>query len=89
MDNSRQRLDEALSRRDALQRDVERLKGRLDAARQAQARVEEECRNKGINPNDLDATLEKLAQRYQAAVSDLETRITAAEEAVKPFAGED
>lgn len=88
MDDRRQRLDKAIERRDRLQEEVQRVKGRLEAARQELSSVEEECRSKGIDPSKLDDAIERLSARYEKSVDDLETRIQQSEQAMKPFVGE-
>lgn len=88
MTDRRQRLDEAINRRDRLQEEVQRVTGRLEAARQELSSVEEECQSKGIDPDKLDDAIQRLSDRYNQAIEDLETRIQKSEEAIKPFVGE-
>jgi predicted nuclease with TOPRIM domain len=89
MGENRERLDRAIKRRDKLRNEVQRVAGKLEAARTELASVEAECRDKGVSPDKLDAVIEQLEQRYEEAVSDLETRIGEAEEALEPFVGEE
>jgi len=81
-------LDKAIKRRDSLKEEVQRIKGRLEAARKDLAEVEEECRSKGLDPNDLDAAIGRLEKRYEEEVTALEARIEEAEEAMTPYLGE-
>lgn len=87
--DERQRLDAAIKRRDRVQQDVNRIKGRLEAARAEVAKVEAECRQKGVDPDKLDATIEQLNAKYNSAVADLEAKIAKAEADIAPFLGED
>jgi chromosome segregation ATPase len=89
MGDNRQRLDRVIKRRDTLRNEVQRVTGRLEAARKELSSVEAECREKGVAPEKLDAVIEQLEGRYEEAISDLETRIGEAEEALEPFVGED
>jgi chromosome segregation ATPase len=86
---SQERLDKVLKRRDHLRSEVQRVTGRLDAARQELESVEQECRDKGVAPEKLDAAITQLEQRYEEAISDLEERVGEAEEALEPFVGEE
>jgi chromosome segregation ATPase len=89
MSDRRDRLDRAVSRRDKAREDVQRIKGRLEAAEKELEVVETECRDKGVDPDALDAAIAKLDERYEATLQDLEDRITETEAALKPFVGED
>lgn len=80
-----ERLNEAIERRDKLAANKQRIEGRLEAARTARDQVEAECREKGVDPDNLDRTIEQLEERYRAAVEDLEVKVAAAEEALSPF----
>lgn len=79
------RLDEAIRRRDDAAAKKQRIEGRLEAAKTALEEVEAECREKGVDPENLDATIDKLAERYGAAVEQLEQEVEAAESALAPF----
>jgi predicted nuclease with TOPRIM domain len=89
MDEKRQRLDRVVERRDRLQKEVQRVTGRLEGARQELGSLERECRDKGIDPDSLDDAIERLSARYDKAVGDLETRVEKSEQALRPFVGED
>ena len=89
MDNSRKRLDDAIERRDTLAKGVQRVKGRLEAARKELETVEAKCREKGVDPEALDDAIQKLEARYEAEVEDLEDQLTKAEASLRPYVGED
>ena len=88
MDDKRKRLMAAVQRRESLQKDVQRIQGRLDSARTEVGRIEEECRSKGIAPDKLDDTIEQLEGRYEQVVTELEESISRVEEQIEPFRGE-
>lgn len=85
MEDRRQRLSKALERRDKLRGDVQRIKGKLEAARAEKQTLEDECRSKGIDPEKLDDTITQLISRYEKAIEDLENKLTQAEKALAPF----
>ncbi|MBV6342953.1 hypothetical protein [Candidatus Magnetobacterium casense] len=83
--DSRQRLTDAVKRRDELIRNVERVQGRLDVARQELASVEAECRQKKVDPDKIGEVIRKLQERYETSVAGLEDRIRQGETALAPF----
>lgn len=87
MDDLHTRLDAAIKKRDRLKDDVARVKGRLDSARADLATVEGECRKRGVEPDQLDATIEQLKARYAAGVQQAEAEVAQAEQALAPFLG--
>jgi len=87
-DGRRQHLDELIRRRDQLKEQIQRVKGRLEAARTDVATVEAECRKRGVEPDQLEDAIQRLSDRYTEVVQDLETRIQQSEQELKPFLGE-
>ena len=81
----KQRLDEAIRKRDTLKDNVQRIQGRLDSARAELKGVEEECRAKGVDPTQLNAAIQALEARFDVALTEIETRIAGAEAQVAPF----
>lgn len=84
---SEQRLQEVVRKRKELSSKLDRLKGRLESAKAELSKVEEECRNKGIDPAKLDEVIEKLQAKLDQEVDKLEKGLAEAEEALKPFEG--
>lgn len=80
-----QRLQAAVQKRDALASSVDKLKGRLLAAQENVAKVEQDCRDKGLDPARLDEAIEKLTTRYEKAVSDLEANLESVATALEPY----
>lgn len=85
MASTDERLDAVLKRRDALSAEVQRIKGRLEAARNTQSEIEAECREKGIEPDKLETTIEKVTTRYNDLVTQLEQEVEAASQALDPY----
>jgi len=79
------RLKAAVKRRDSVADDVKRIEGRLEAARQALADAEKECRDRNIDPDRIDEHLGKLESRYEELLDNLERDVSAAETAIAPF----
>ena len=84
-DDTRQCLEALLGRRDKVREDIQRIKGRLDSARSDRTSIETECRQRGVEPEQLDTAIDQLEKRLADAVGDLETQIQEAESAVAPY----
>lgn len=80
-----QRLEAALARRSELEAQKQRLEGRLEAALKTLSDVETECRKKGIDPDKIDETIDKLTVRYTELVMSLEQDISKAAASLTPF----
>lgn len=85
MEDLNRRLEAVTLRRDTADAKCQRIEGRLEAARTALAEVEKECRAKGLDPANLDATISELKDRYQTLVENLERAMEQAEQALAPF----
>jgi len=79
------RLDAALTRRTDALAAKQRIEGKLEAARKGLEAVETECRDKGVEPEALDKTIEQLEERYNSSVEQLEQQVEAADAALAPF----
>lgn len=84
-DVRQQRLETLLQRRDQLKENVQRIKGRLDSARQDEATCVAECLSRKIPPEKLGETILQLEQRFDSSVEELERKVLQGEQAVKPF----
>ena len=78
-------LDQLLKRRDAAKEQVQRIRGRLEAAKKDVATVEKECRDRGVEPDQLEAAIKQLQERYDKSVAELGKQIDKAEQSIKPF----
>jgi predicted nuclease with TOPRIM domain len=87
--DQRNRLGQAIARRDAAQKDAQRLQGRYEAAKEEVARIEGECRAKGLDPDKLESSIAKLQERYESAISEFESQVNQAEQDLAPFLRED
>ena len=85
IDPHHQRLEDAIKRRDAAQRAVQRLQGRLSAAQDEVRAIEKECMDRGVAPDRLDAAITQLERRYDTAVASFENEIQTAEGKLAPF----
>ncbi len=82
------RLEKIQQRMDTSNAAVERTMGRLESARASLSSVREECKEKKIDPDKIDAVIEALSKRYETQASDLEADISKAEKELSPFLGE-
>jgi ABC-type transporter Mla subunit MlaD len=80
-----ERLKTAVQQRDNLAAAVQRISGRLEAANKALAVVEQECRDKGYDPDTLEDTLRSTQAKYEQAVTTLEQQVAEARTALQPF----
>jgi capsule polysaccharide export protein KpsE/RkpR len=76
------KLKSAIAKRDALVSDIQRYKGRLDSARESLARLESECRAKGIDPNSLDEIQAQLQTRLEGMLAVLNTEVDALQQSI-------
>lgn len=81
------RLKAAIKQRDQLSSDVERLKGKKEAAEKALADVQQECRDKKVDPSQIDAVLQKVETKFEQLVKELEGGVSKAEADLAPFLG--
>lgn len=79
------RIEAAIKRRDDLNAQKERLLGRLEEAEKNLEALRVECQSKNVDPDNLDETISKLEKGLTTAISDLESQITVAETAIKPY----
>lgn len=80
-----QALEETLQRRKKLVAELGRLGGRREQAEAALATVEQEIRDKGLDPSKIDEKLKQLEDKYQGLVADLSRDVAEAERAIAPF----
>lgn len=83
------RLNAAVARRDQALRNVERIQGRLDSARKTVSGVEAEISQRGVDPENLDSTIEAIETKLHSLVGELETRVEETERGLAPFLGDD
>jgi chromosome segregation ATPase len=88
-DDLDKRLDAALDRRTKLEAKKERISGQLEAAEEALAAVDAECREKGREPEELDDTIAKLKTKYTEMVENLEREVEEADAALAPYTVEE
>jgi len=82
------RLEAAVKDRNTLVAEIQRIEGRLEAAQSQLDQAEAECREKGIEPDQLDSALSRLDERYTKLVDGLEAEIADARAALAPYMGD-
>ncbi len=80
-----QKLAEALKLRAEIQANVQRLKGKLESAKASLATVEKDCRDRKIDPDNIDQVIERLEVNYTEAVDKIADQVAAANAALAPF----
>jgi chromosome segregation ATPase len=83
--NLDERLEAAVAARDRLAAEAQRLAGRKEAAEKAVRDLEVEIREKKLDPDTLDDTVEQLEAAYRSAVETLEREVEAAQKALSPY----
>jgi len=79
------RLTAAITLRNRLSAESQRIAGRKEAAEKALAEVESEIRSKNLDPDSLDETLVKLTEAYEKAVEAFEADVEKAKESLSPY----
>ena len=79
------RLQQAVETRNQIAAEVQRVVGRLDAAKTTLSEVEKAIRAKGLDPDALDKVLEDLEGRYADGVASFEQDIEEARTALTPY----
>lgn len=82
------KLEEAVKDRQKLAEEIQRIQGKKEAAEANLAAAEEACRSRKVEPDQLDATIEKLKTTYEQAVEKITAEIETAREKLAPFLGE-
>lgn len=79
------RLNTAIAKRNTLDSTLKKAEGRLEAAKQALATIEAECRAKGVDPMQIDETISKLETKAETLLSQFESDLTQAEKSLQPY----
>jgi chromosome segregation ATPase len=85
MEDLAKRLEAAVKRRNDIEAAVRRTEGKLEAARTSLQAVEQECRDKGLDPDHIDDAVSKLEKAANTAIEKLELDLAAAEAALQPY----
>ena len=78
------RLQQAVETRNQIAAEVQRVAGRLDAAKTTLSEVEKAIQAKGLDPDALDKVLKDLEERYADGVASFEQDIEEARTALTP-----
>ena len=87
MDTLATRLEKAIKLKETLSSEVQKTKGKLEQARASLETLEEECRSKNLDPNNLDTTLKTLEEKYETLVGELEEKLKEANTKISAFNG--
>jgi len=79
------RLKGAVEQRDKLAAEAQRIAGRKEAAEKTLAEIEREIREKNLDPDRLDETIQKLQDAYAQSVEAFELAVDEARQALSPY----
>lgn len=85
IEDRKKRLADAQARRDRIQRDVDRLQGRLDSAKKEKEKVEQECRDRKVDPDKLPEIRAALEEAFDKSLDEFEADLDEAESKIQPF----
>lgn len=75
-----------LSRRRArLASDVERIRGRQEAARQRLEEIKEECRGRNLDPDNLEEVISRLEEALAKGIEGLTRNLDQVEETLQKY----
>lgn len=84
----RKKLGDAVAHRDNLAASIQRIQGRLDKARSDKVALEQQCRDKNIEPDKLPETITALETRLAKEIEAIESQNQQAETELQRFEGE-
>lgn len=79
------RFDLAVKKRDQLNIERHKLEARLELSQNNLRSVEEECRNKGIDPNNIEAIILNLQKKHEDLVTEIESQVKELDAALSPL----
>ena len=85
MEEIQKRLDAATKRRNEIESLVKKAEGRLEVARQNLQRLEDECRTKGVEPDQLGQAIQKLEDKAKQLLAQFEAEVQKAETTLEPY----
>jgi len=81
------KLEQLIKRKDAAQAAISKYQGLLAAAEQQAATLREECKAKGLDPDQLDQVIQQLTQKSANLAEQIEQQISTTENAIKALQG--
>ena len=85
MEDLKQRLNQAVKRRNALAEKRSNLEGRKEEAEAQLKKLRSQCQEKGIDPDKASEVVEKYRVKLEQAVSAVEKKLKQAEDELTPF----
>jgi chromosome segregation ATPase len=84
-ENLEDRLKRAVTQREKLATEVSRLEARRDLATKTLLDLEAEIRAKGIDPEDIEAAVERLEASFKAALEKFESDLSELDNSLSPY----
>lgn len=79
------RFDLAVKRRDQLNIERHKLEARLELSQNTLRSLEEECRNKGIDPDNIDSIILNLQKKHEDLVTEIEFQVKELDATIAPL----
>lgn len=79
------RFDLAVKRRDQLNIERHKLEARLELSQNTLRSLEDECRNKGIDPDNIDSIILNLQKRHEDLVTEIEFQVKELDATIAPL----
>lgn len=79
------RFDLAVKRRDQLNIERHKLEARLELSQNTLRSLEEECRNKGIDPDNIDSIILSLQKKHEDLVTEIELQVKELDATIAPL----
>lgn len=78
-------LRNLVKKKNSLQAEIERIKGRREAAIKERDRIRQECLDKGIDPDKLDELIPALENKLRGEIEQIRSNLEEAENQLRPL----
>lgn len=85
MDEVSEKLHNAIQKRNRLRTKRDQLEGKLESAKTRLKEVQEKCRAKKIDPDEIDSVIAKVEKVYEERVQEIVAQVEQAEKALAPY----
>lgn len=84
-EEARKKLASLTRKREELSSKKYQLQGTLKAARERREEIRQKCRDKNIDPDKLDETIEKVRNAYHSKIEEVAKLVSEMEQKIKAF----
>ena len=82
---AKEQINQLISKKEALQKNIQRIQGRLDSARADLESIEAELKQRKVDPANLDAVIQQLETRFETEMQMLQKQTAEAEAQITPY----